>query len=64
MQGNDHYDWYDHNHRHIRNVCVFGVADLPKLASSDYWFVNKFYIGYQSAAHHCMELRHKAIRLL
>ena len=42
----------------IRMVCVFGMGDLPLLASRPELFTNKFYLDYQQFALDCMEELH------
>lgn len=44
--------------RWVRQICVFGVGDLPLLASRPELFANKFHINYQPLALDCMEERH------
>lgn len=42
----------------VRDVCIFGVGDLPRMSTSRTLFVNKFYYDYQPMALTCMEERH------
>ncbi|KAK2139755.1 hypothetical protein LSH36_1633g00022 [Paralvinella palmiformis] len=42
----------------VRCVCIFGVADVPRMANSHKMFVNKFYYDYEPMALTCMEQRH------
>jgi len=39
-------------------VCIFGVGDLPLLASRPELFANKFYIDYEPLAFDCIEQLH------
>ena len=39
----------------MRQICHFGVGDLPLLASRDELFANKFDYDYQPLAYDCME---------
>ncbi|KAJ8318660.1 hypothetical protein KUTeg_003751 [Tegillarca granosa] len=39
----------------VRSVCIFGVGDLPELASKKELFANKFYLDYQPLALDCLE---------
>lgn len=39
----------------VRSVCIFGVGDLPELASKKELFANKFYLDYQPLALNCLE---------
>ena len=36
-------------------ICIFGVGDLPLLASRKELFANKFHSDFQTAAYACME---------
>jgi hypothetical protein len=44
--------------RYIRSICVFGVGDLPLLASRPELFANKFHIDYEPLTLECMEELH------
>ena len=44
--------------KYVRAVCIFSVADLPRMSRSRAMFVNKFYYDYQPIALKCMEERH------
>lgn len=39
-------------------VCVFGVADLPRLTQRLELFANKFYTTYQPETYECLEEWH------
>ncbi|XP_071173987.1 beta-1,3-galactosyl-O-glycosyl-glycoprotein beta-1,6-N-acetylglucosaminyltransferase-like [Mytilus edulis] len=52
--GNHIYNWPCHGSR-VRLVCVFGIGDLPLLASRPEMFANKFYLHYQPHALQCMD---------
>ena len=43
---------------YVRDVCIFGVADLRLMANTHFMFVNKFYYNYQPMALSCLEERH------
>jgi hypothetical protein len=55
--GDGPFNWPCHGQR-VRNVCVFGVGDLPLLASRPELFANKFYIDYEPLALDCIEELH------
>lgn len=42
----------------VRQICIFGVEDLPLLASRPELFANKFFSDYQPLALDCMEERY------
>lgn len=42
----------------VRDICIFGLEDLPYLVSLPYLFANKFYIDYQPLAYECIEKWH------
>ncbi|XP_014676193.1 PREDICTED: N-acetyllactosaminide beta-1,6-N-acetylglucosaminyl-transferase, isoform B-like isoform X2 [Priapulus caudatus] len=42
----------------VREVCVFGYADLPILYMTPYFFANKFYKNFQRLALDCLEELH------
>jgi hypothetical protein len=46
------------NGKFVREVCIFGVYDLPNMAKSYDLFANKFYYYYQPMALNCLEERH------
>jgi hypothetical protein len=48
----------------VRQICVFGVGDLPTLVSRPELFANKFYSDYEPLALDCLEawLRYKETR--
>jgi len=39
-------------------ICIFGVGDLPLIASRPELFANKFYIDYQPLVFDCIEQLH------
>ena len=39
----------------VRNICVFGVGDLPYLATREELFANKFNLDFQPATLGCLE---------
>ncbi|XP_064594616.1 beta-1,3-galactosyl-O-glycosyl-glycoprotein beta-1,6-N-acetylglucosaminyltransferase-like [Liolophura sinensis] len=42
----------------VREVCVFGVRDLPMIILQPHLFVNKFHLDYQQFAQDCLEEWH------
>ena len=42
----------------VRLICVFGIGDLPLLASRPELFANKFYVNFEPLALDCMEELH------
>lgn len=40
---------------HVRDICIFGVRDLPYLTDRKELFVNKLYSTYQPLTFNCME---------
>ncbi|KAK3105145.1 hypothetical protein FSP39_018142 [Pinctada imbricata] len=44
--------------KRVRMLCVFGISDLPLLASRLEFFANKFYLDYEPLALKCMEELH------
>lgn len=44
--------------RRVRQICIFGIGDLPLLARRPEFFANKFYLYYQTYALQCMEELH------
>lgn len=50
-------DWPCRGKR-VRSICVFGVGDLPMLASRNELFANKFHLTYHSLALDCAEELH------
>ncbi|KAK6182401.1 hypothetical protein SNE40_010102 [Patella caerulea] len=42
-----------------RNICIFGIGDLPRLTSRMELFANKFYWDYQSLTLDCIEEWHR-----
>ena len=42
----------------VRQVCVYGVGDLPTLAKRKELFANKLYQDYEPIALECMEELH------
>jgi len=55
--GNGPFNWPCGGKR-IRLICIFGIGDLPLLASRPELFANKFHIDYQPLALDCMEELH------
>ena len=43
----------------VRGICVFGIGDIPWLATRQEMVANKFYLTYQYLAYDCMEERHR-----
>jgi len=41
--------------RWVREICIFGVGDLPWLHRRPELFVNKFYADFEPLAYDCME---------
>ncbi|XP_052794083.1 beta-1,3-galactosyl-O-glycosyl-glycoprotein beta-1,6-N-acetylglucosaminyltransferase-like [Mya arenaria] len=39
----------------VRNICIFGVGDLPGLAESEMLFANKFFLDFQPLARECLD---------
>lgn len=39
----------------VRDICQYGVGDLPRLTSSPFLIANKFTYGYQPLAYDCLE---------
>lgn len=39
----------------VREICIFGVGDLPWLGHRPELFVNKFHSGYEGVGYDCME---------
>lgn len=44
--------------RRVRQICIFGIGDLPLLARRPEFFANKFYLYYQTYALQCIEELH------
>lgn len=42
----------------VRNVCIFGILDLPYLTTLPHLFLNKFHWDYQYLARDCLEEWH------
>ena len=42
----------------VRQICIFGIRDLPLLASRPELFANKFYFDFQPLTLDCMEELH------
>jgi len=55
--GDGPFDWPCHGKR-VSMVCIFGVGDLPQLASRPELFANKFYIDYEPVTFDCIEQLH------
>ena len=47
------FNWKCHGKR-VRQICIFGIGDLPLLASRQEMFANKFHLGYQPYTYQCM----------
>ena len=41
--------------KYVRGICVFGVGDLPFLATREELFANKFHQNFQPAVIDCLE---------
>ncbi|KAI8786845.1 beta-1,3-galactosyl-O-glycosyl-glycoprotein beta-1,6-N-acetylglucosaminyltransferase 3 [Biomphalaria glabrata] len=39
----------------VRQICIFGIDDLPLLMSTHALFANKFYINHEPMALHCLD---------
>lgn len=51
----DHvFNWKCHGKR-VRQICIFGIGDLPLLASRQEMFANKFHFDYQPYTYQCMD---------
>lgn len=51
--------WFrDCGGRLVRDVCVFGVGDLPAMSTAHQLFANKFYADLQPMALRCLEELH------
>ena len=44
--------------RWVKQICVFGVGDLPLLEKRREMFANKFYLDFEPVALDCMEELH------
>lgn len=44
--------------KYVRDICIFGIGDLPTLSNTIHLFANKFHIDYQPFALDCMEELH------
>ena len=42
----------------VRNICIFGVGDLPALNNRPELFANKFHLDFEAIAYQCMVERH------
>lgn len=42
--------------KHVRGVCIFGVADLPQLVGRRELFANKFYLDFDPQTLHCLDM--------
>ena len=47
------FNWKCHGKR-VRQICIFGIGDLPLLASRQEMFANKFHLDYQPYTYQCM----------
>jgi len=48
------FNWKCHGKR-VRQICIFGIGDLPLLASRQEMFANKFHLDYQPYTYQCMD---------
>ena len=55
--GDGPFDWPCAGKR-VSMICVFGIGDLPLLASRAELFANKFHLDYQPLALDCIEELH------
>ncbi|XP_076444007.1 beta-1,3-galactosyl-O-glycosyl-glycoprotein beta-1,6-N-acetylglucosaminyltransferase-like [Babylonia areolata] len=53
-QGRTNFNWPCHGKR-VRNICVFGLGDLPLLTSRKEMFANKFHREFEPVALDCLE---------
>ncbi|CAH1780478.1 unnamed protein product [Owenia fusiformis] len=44
--------------KYVRNICIFGLGDLPALDQVPHMFVNKLHIQYQYLTLDCLEQRY------
>jgi len=54
--GDGPFNWPCYGRR-VRQVCIFGVKDLPLLSSRPELFANKFYLDFEPLTFDCMEER-------
>ena len=45
----------------VREICIFGVGDLPALGTRPELFANKFHLKFEKFAYQCMEERHYSL---
>ena len=43
--------------KYMRNICIIGTGDLPKLHNSTGMFVNKLHADFEPLAYSCLEER-------
>lgn len=53
------YDKFDCNGRVLRGICVYGLRDIPWLATRKELFANKFNLTYDHLGLDCLEERHR-----
>ncbi|KAK7504405.1 hypothetical protein BaRGS_00004271 [Batillaria attramentaria] len=53
-QGRTNFNWPCFGKR-VRNICIFGVGDLPMLTSRKELFANKFHSDFEPVALECLE---------
>ena len=41
--------------KYVRDICIFGISDLPKLKNRTELFANKFNVDFEPLAYDCME---------
>lgn len=54
-----HYDNRQCMGKVVRGICVYGVEDVPWLATRKELFANKFHLTFQYLAYDCLEERHR-----
>ena len=54
-----HYDNRECMGKVVRGICVYGVEDVPWLATRNEIFANKFHMTYQYLGYDCLEERHR-----
>ena len=47
------------NGKVVRGICVYGVKDVPWLATRNELVANKFHMTYQYLGYDCLEERHR-----
>ena len=43
---------------YLRNICIHGTRDLPRLQSMQKLYLNKLFVDYEPYVYHCLEQRH------